>query len=581
VRSVGLSPSNEELDHLRNPMSPIRPLREMREPSDQFPEDTEQVWDAKHALRIACAPRLSCFVAIVFVICTGLATGVTIMALLPNQTTSTTTTTTTTTSRTTTTTTSSHTSTSTTKTTTTTTTTTSGTTTTTTAVTLKDTTKVSGPDQGGTTQLRAGTRAPSTQVAAPPQPVATTTVQTTTRSTLTSVCLSMKVRNLDYAGLIARPTLRTLFEAQIRGAIASEAGHGVLPDAIQLALSAGSVNVQATIVELQPDMALAVTKGLRSSKTLGPKLASSVNRVEGVEAISTGDISVTNLAAHSTGLPPPGAGGPSPVLIVFLIIGVVGAVAGLVVLGVFLWRRHRNRRKDGGLMASEDSRQPRRAEGEATPPAPDQARARARAAPGRGEPRSAGPSPPSRPMAKQPASKAASSSGPPVPKLNVPTRPSSGPSGARAPAGASMPVARTAGLPKRGDASRENTYPDTPGTSEANTPQTTPRGQVPAKAKAKVAAKALAKVPAKQRAASSVAKAPVARPSGAKAPGAKAPGAKAPGARPPAGGGGGPEPSASFLQTATDMGFSVQQARAALAEVGGDEDAAMDNLLTS
>lgn len=113
----------------------------------------------------------------------------------------------------------------------------------------------------------------------------------------------MKVQNLDYISLVRDSNLRVAFEAQVKGAIVSEAGHGISPDHVNLALKAGSVIVQGTIDSLSTPVANNVQAQLNSSAKLSQRVASSVRAVQGIEAVSTGQITVTEIVAVSSAFP--------------------------------------------------------------------------------------------------------------------------------------------------------------------------------------------------------------------------------------------------------------------------------------
>jgi len=312
-----------------------RPLVALQSQRSQ-PEDTDQ-FDLKHFLRVALSPRISCIVGVVFCACLSSAAVVTVVALMPNPTTTTTTTTTTSTASTTTSSTSSSTTTSS----------TSGTftSTTMTITTVPPTDQVIGP--GKQVALRGSDETGAT---------------TTGKPGTASVSLSMIVQNLDYVRLMARPGLHELFEGEVKGDIVEQAGHGVQPNDVQLALQEGSVHVQATIGSLQPPIATAVAQGLQSSALmLGQKVAASVGKVEGLAALATGPIAVTDVATHVNGVPkpqpPPKPPSPGfPWLLVFLILGAIVAVLGLVAVGVFLVRRRSAESREGYLAASKEER---------------------------------------------------------------------------------------------------------------------------------------------------------------------------------------------------------------------------------
>merc|ERR1719361_2658250 len=91
--------------------------------------------------------------------------------------------------------------------------------------------------------------------------------------------------------------LRTAFENAIKTSIAAAAGTG-LPQYVTVVLSAGSVNVAATI-DVPPNLGIsisAVSSSLTSSVSTGSlqsNAASSVGGIPGIDAVRTGAIVTT------------------------------------------------------------------------------------------------------------------------------------------------------------------------------------------------------------------------------------------------------------------------------------------------
>lgn len=536
---MGLSTSNE------GQLLPVQPQGSRPfDGSTPYPTDPAGGEDGddeiRQVIRTIFAPRLSCIIAVTFGVCFLLASCITIAALMPDETTTTTTTTTTET-----------------MTTTTTLTTTTGTTTTATTTTFTTVTVVASPPPQPAVAQEA---APSPSLRSPPtqadQAVPTTPTTTTTREPLAAVSLSMRVQHLDYARLQAHPELRAPLESQVKGAIAAEAGHGITPDSVLLRLQAGSVVVKATIDSLQAKTADAVTKGLHSSSTLGPKVADGVKSVWGVDSISTGPISVTDIDAHTSGGTEASRQGLSPLATSFLLIGTICLVASLATLLFLLWRRRQ--KQNGGYSAAakeaEDPKQAKLVNGEGESSGIHISI---------GEKSGGGPvSAPSRPaMGKKPRSE---KPGQALSGGSSDKSPSEAPSSAATdgqPKPGSSPPPKSSSATKRGSSSSSSA--GAAAQDKSGSAPTSPR-DTEGKPKAKAAAKAPAMAQAQRRSASS---GPAPAVSKAKAP-ANAPAPKAAGA-----------PPSSFVQTAMDMGFTEIQVKDALAATGGNEDAAMDKLL--
>ncbi|CAK0791962.1 unnamed protein product, partial [Prorocentrum cordatum] len=130
------------------------------------------------------------------------------------------------------------------------------------------------------------------------------------------VQISCVVTNVSYDALKADAGLLGKFEAVMKQALAEECGSGVTPESIRLALSAGSVKVQATILPPSGAEATAIAASLKASDKLCPKIQALVEELlrdaEGLKenadaAISVGSVTepavVGAAAAAAEGAP--------------------------------------------------------------------------------------------------------------------------------------------------------------------------------------------------------------------------------------------------------------------------------------
>jgi len=142
----------------------------------------------------------------------------------------------------------------------------------------------------------------------------------------------MTVEHLDYGRLLAYPSVRSAFEEKVKSTIASEVGHGTSPAGVRLHLRPGSVAVRASVGALPRGAAEAVRAQLSASEAFSTRMSRSLVAVQGIDAASTGPISVTNVGAVSTGDARQGAGsGWSPERGL-----AVAAYAGVVACGLLL-----------------------------------------------------------------------------------------------------------------------------------------------------------------------------------------------------------------------------------------------------
>lgn len=114
-------------------------------------------------------------------------------------------------------------------------------------------------------------------------------------SALANVSFSMRVQHVSFDGLLAENSLITGFCEHVQKAIAVEAGHGVSPGNVWLFLNPGSILVEAKIVGLSRAVVDAVRLALSDSSTFAQTVLEGVLAVQGVQAISSGNIYVTDI----------------------------------------------------------------------------------------------------------------------------------------------------------------------------------------------------------------------------------------------------------------------------------------------
>lgn len=112
--------------------------------------------------------------------------------------------------------------------------------------------------------------------------------------------MSFRVVNVDYTRLRANGTLLVGFGTSIKESVASAVGGGILAEHVHLRLSAGSVMVDAAIIPPDHVSLAAVRLGLASAN-LEQAVATGVTRLPGIEAASTGPISVSAIEELTAG----------------------------------------------------------------------------------------------------------------------------------------------------------------------------------------------------------------------------------------------------------------------------------------
>jgi len=362
-----------------------------------------------------------------------------------------------------------------------------------------------------------------------------TTTPMPTEPALAEVLISLTLQHLDYSRLMAIPNLQGAVEKKLCGTIASEAGHSVSPDAVQIALAAGSVMVKARIDKLGADVADAVQSELNASK-FSQSVAARVGEVHNIGAVVTGPISVSDVdvstrtaTAKASGLGPQVLRATVAVTLIFAAIGCL-----MLLLGCLLGRRPRS---DGySLTSNEENPMPKFPDGPRGPAYPSApmppSTSRRRTAPVRAQVASS--SEPALPplIEDQEAEEQTSARGvvPAAMRFAPAPAPATAPTPAPRPAQVSAPVAVATPPPEAPPASTSG--PGTP--SEVASPEAT----------AAEAPEVVVGTPGR-------------------------------------GGGQGSSADAAFVAMVADMGFSEDQARRALAEANGDTEVALDRLLTA
>merc|ERR1712100_51705 len=131
-----------------------------------------------------------------------------------------------------------------------------------------------------------------------PRPSSTASrVSTNGEVALEAVNISLTVQNLDYDTIVANKTLLADFTMVVKETISGEAGAGILPDHIQVNLSKGSghINAKITPPTSARTSASSLKATLSSSKHLVFNLVANLQRVSGIDAATTGTISITDV----------------------------------------------------------------------------------------------------------------------------------------------------------------------------------------------------------------------------------------------------------------------------------------------
>merc|ERR1719498_2217661 len=110
----------------------------------------------------------------------------------------------------------------------------------------------------------------------------TSTSSTTSTTGLRYVSLSMKVLNVNYASLVANPSMASQFAEKIKDAVVLEAAAGMLPEDVEVFLSAGSVAVQANIEPASSVTGSLIFSRLQASTTLVQTVEAKVSAIPGI-----------------------------------------------------------------------------------------------------------------------------------------------------------------------------------------------------------------------------------------------------------------------------------------------------------
>uniref|UniRef100_A0A7S4QDL3 Uncharacterized protein n=2 Tax=Alexandrium monilatum TaxID=311494 RepID=A0A7S4QDL3_9DINO len=112
-----------------------------------------------------------------------------------------------------------------------------------------------------------------------------------------SVHASMKVKNIEYAELCANPVLLGSFKDSLRRGFALAAGSGVRSEHVEIALSAGSVVVQAKITPPKGVPPKEVAARLKSA-SLEITMVAAISSVDGLREVSRGAFSISEARVY-------------------------------------------------------------------------------------------------------------------------------------------------------------------------------------------------------------------------------------------------------------------------------------------
>jgi len=118
----------------------------------------------------------------------------------------------------------------------------------------------------------------------------------------------LKLKNVDYAELSSDPAMLSSFKDAMKMTIASAAGPGILPEHVELTLSAGSVVVKATITPPSEVPVAIVATNLKASP-LQKSAAATVAKLDKIETVTKGPIWVDEFRVLAVEMP---QFGPSP-----------------------------------------------------------------------------------------------------------------------------------------------------------------------------------------------------------------------------------------------------------------------------
>lgn len=120
---------------------------------------------------------------------------------------------------------------------------------------------------------------------------------------------AVKVANIDFEKLCARPELLEAVREAVKLAFAQQAGEGVMPDDITIDLSAGSLVVEATI-DASPSAAEALRQA--PAADVGAAIAAAVAAVPGIEEVASGDVFAASAGERASAPSSPVGSAASP-----------------------------------------------------------------------------------------------------------------------------------------------------------------------------------------------------------------------------------------------------------------------------
>merc|ERR1712070_615738 len=115
-----------------------------------------------------------------------------------------------------------------------------------------------------------------------------------------------RVVSVNHSALVANATLLASFEAAVKQGIADQAGADILPEHVTLVLSAGSVNIEATITPpsgvVVADVKQAVTT---NAAAVAQSVTTNVKAVGGIDAVSDPNVEISTNTPTVTDVVPP------------------------------------------------------------------------------------------------------------------------------------------------------------------------------------------------------------------------------------------------------------------------------------
>jgi hypothetical protein len=144
----------------------------------------------------------------------------------------------------------------------------------------------------GTAESSATTGAPKTT--AETSTTVTSAVPTTSHG---SVRVTMRVENMEHSLLLASPSLLSQFVEKVEHVVAKHAGNGVSHKDVEVGLSPGSIQVEASVHAYSGLEMKTIHQALSTSTNIKTDLVQSLQSILGIDLVSTGPIAVSNFQA--------------------------------------------------------------------------------------------------------------------------------------------------------------------------------------------------------------------------------------------------------------------------------------------